>query len=114
MLEATRGECNNGDENYHQRVADPTKTGKVHHASQAAIKLSKSGTGVVENNVNGGGCSAHFDADGNKHCDLLPDYSLEQRKAMRDTALVTYEKVAETFPDAEVLLVHEFGNFVKR
>lgn len=113
VLEATTGECNNGDENYHERVADPTKTAKVYHASQAAIKLSKSGTGVVEDNVNRGGCSAHYDANGNKHCDLLCDYTPEQQKAMRDTALVTYEKVAETFPDAQVLLVHEFGNFKK-
>jgi len=114
VLEATRGECNNGDENYHESVADPTKTAKVHHASQAAIKLSNSGIGVVEYNVNCGGCSAHFDANGNKHCDLLGDYTENQRKAMRDTALVTYEKVAETFPDTKVLLVHEFGNFEKR
>ena len=101
MLKATRGECNNGDANYHERVADPTKTTKMYRASQAAIKLSNSGTGVVENNVNGGGCSAHFDAGGNKHCDLLPDYTVEQRKAMREALSYLVRESRGTFSDTK-------------
>ncbi|CAM9725905.1 unnamed protein product [Ectocarpus sp. 13 AM-2016] len=32
---------------------------------------------------------------------------------MEQTTLVAYEKVAETLPDAKVLLVLRFGNYVK-
>lgn len=106
MLEATIGECNNADRNFHEPGAD-AKTAKVHRASQAAIKLADSGTGVFEKNIDDGGCAPHFDAAGNKH------YTPEQREAMRNTALVAYDKVSETFPATEVLLVERFGNFQK-
>ncbi|CAB1109213.1 unnamed protein product [Ectocarpus sp. CCAP 1310/34] len=113
VLEATIGECNNGESNFHERVAEPTKTAKVLRASQTTIKLSNSGTGVFEKNVNDGGCEAHIDAKGNRHYSLLRDYSWTLPEAMQSTVLVAYEKTAGTFTGAEVLLVHKFGNFDK-
>ncbi|CAB1102309.1 unnamed protein product [Ectocarpus sp. CCAP 1310/34] len=46
VLEATIGECNNGDGSFHQPGAD-LKTAKIHRASQAALKVAMEGGMIV-------------------------------------------------------------------
>lgn len=61
VLEATVGQCNNGDRNFHQADAD-SKTAKLHQAGQAAVKISESGKDIFAKNINDRGCETTIDS----------------------------------------------------
>lgn len=103
VLELTLVQCNNGEGNFHETDSE-LKTAKVLQAAKAAVQVSDSGRDVYGGNVNVGDCTRSITAKGVHHCLLDGDYTPTQREAMRQTALVMYEKVSESFPATKVLL----------
>lgn len=110
VLALTIGQCNNKNGNFHEN-GSALKTAKVLRAAEAAVPISDSGTDVFRGNSNLGHCARRINGKGDHNCRLLTEYTADQVGAMREAALVIYEKVSESYPDAEVLLVHKFGNY---
>eukprot|EP00903_Cladosiphon_okamuranus_P007745 g7504.t1 len=112
VVEATVGECNNGDRSFHQKDSVLLTAG-VHRAVRAAVPTSSAANPLYEKNANDGGCEQTVDKNGAHHCRQLQAYPRDMREAAKQIDRGLDEAVARDCPEARVLVKHRFGNFNK-
>ena len=113
VVEATVGECNNGDRSFHQKDS-VLLTARVHRAVRAAAPTSSAATPLYQKNANDGGCEQTVDKDGAHHCRPLKEYPKDMREAAKQIDRGLDEAVARDCPEARVVVKHRFGNFNER
>eukprot|EP00903_Cladosiphon_okamuranus_P014037 g13054.t1 len=105
VVEATVGECNNGDRSFHQKDS-VLLTARVHRAARAAAPTSSAATPLYQKNANDGGCEQTVDKDGAHHCRPLKEYPRDMREAAKQIDRCLDEAVARDCPEARVLVKH--------